>query len=219
MGTKSKSFALVVILIMVVSSLSLLLVKPANAQMVRTLGPVQIRSSGDSGTNVWIVMPQNKTSVNNPVEVLFCVNVALLPYSSPPFADIGYSIDNSEVYSVNDLINQTIIHGANADEATVWAKVTLSNISKGNHNLIIYVGSQFEGVPENPQLQRYEVWAYSTVNFSVISKTTTPAPTVPEMSWLVIVPLLLALFFVAVIVRHRKLISQKNPTLKNKSIN
>jgi hypothetical protein len=211
MGIISKSFALSMVLIIAISSLSVLMVKPTNAQMVRTLGPVQIRSSGDSGTNIRIIMPQNKTSVNNPVEVLFCVNVALLPYSSPPFADIGYSIDNSEVYNVNDLINQTIIHGVNADEATVWAKVTLSNISKGNYNLIIYVGSQFEGVPENPQLQRYEVWAFSTVNFSVTSKTTTPAPTVPEMSLLVIVPLLLTLFFVAVILRHRTSISQNQP--------
>ena len=165
---------LVLCLVVIIAVSSLLIVIPANAQMMKTtepiqvrsfLGPVQIRSSGDSGTNVRIIMPQNQTSVNSPVEVLFCVNVALLPYSSPPFADIGYSIDNSEVYSVNDLINQTIIHGANADEATVWAKVTLSNISKGDHNLIIYVGSQFEGIPENPQLQRYEVWAYSTVIF------------------------------------------------------
>jgi hypothetical protein len=32
----------------------------------------------------------------------------------------------------------------------------------------------------------------------------TPTPTVPELSWLVIVPLLLSLFSVALIVRHRK---------------
>jgi hypothetical protein len=208
MGTKSRSFALVLILIMAVSSLSLLMVKPANAQMVRTLGPVQIRSSGDSGTNIRIIMPQNETSLSNPVELLFCVNAALFPYSSFPVGDIGYSLDNSEINSVNDLINQTITHGTNVDEATVWAKVSLSNISEGNHYLTVYFGRQFQGIPENPQLQRYEVWAYSTANFSVTSKTTTPAPTVPEMSWLVIVPLLLSVFSVAVIFRHRKAISQ-----------
>jgi hypothetical protein len=32
----------------------------------------------------------------------------------------------------------------------------------------------------------------------------TPSPTIPELSWLVVVPLLLSLFAVAVIVRHRK---------------
>jgi len=32
----------------------------------------------------------------------------------------------------------------------------------------------------------------------------TPSPTVPEMSWLVIVPLLLSIFAVALVVRHRK---------------
>lgn len=214
MAAMGKYLSLCLVVILAVTSL--LIVKSTNAQIAETsepiqarsfLGPVQIRSSGDSGTNVRIILPQNKTSVNSPVEVLFCVNVALLPYSysSPPFADIGYSIDNTEVFGIvnDDLINQTITHGANADEATIWAKLTLSNIS-GNHNLILYAGNQFEGTPENPQLQRYEVWAYSTANFSVTSKTTTPAPTVPEMSWLVIVPLLLSVFSVAVVFRHRK---------------
>lgn len=44
---------------------------------------------------------------------------------------------------------------------------------------------------------------------SIITPTSTP--TVPELSWLVIVPLLLSVFFVAVIVRHRKKAQQKLP--------
>jgi hypothetical protein len=35
----------------------------------------------------------------------------------------------------------------------------------------------------------------------------TPAPTVPEFSWLVIVPLLLSMFFVIMVLRHRKTIT------------
>jgi len=190
---------LTIFLVVMLTASSLSIGESANAQIAETaeplqarsfLGPVHIRSSGDSGTNVRIIMPQNQTSVNGPVEVLFCINIALLPYSSPPYGDIGYSIDNTEVFGIvtDDLINQTITHGANADEATIWAKLTLSNIS-GNHNLIIYVGAQFEGTPENPQLQRYEVWAYSTVNFSA---TSVPSPTVPEF------PATIAIVFLSV---------------------
>ena len=39
---------------------------------------------------------------------------------------------------------------------------------------------------------------------STLTQTSIPSPTVPEFSWLVIVPLLLSLFSIAVIVRHRK---------------
>ena len=41
----------------------------------------------------------------------------------------------------------------------------------------------------------------------------TPTPTVPELSWLVIVPLLLSVFSVAVIFRRRKIISQNKPNV------
>src|SRR5665647_161294 len=46
-----------------------------------------------------------------------------------------------------------------------------------------------------------------------VTPTPTPTPTVPEFSWLVIVPLLPSLFFVAVILRHRRTISQNKPNV------
>jgi hypothetical protein len=39
--------------------------------------------------------------------------------------------------------------------------------------------------------------------------TSSPTPAVPELSWLAIVPLLLSLFFVAVVIRHRKTANSK----------
>ena len=41
------------------------------------------------------------------------------------------------------------------------------------------------------------------------SASPTPTPTVPELSWLVILPLLLSLFFVVVVIRHRKTANSK----------
>jgi len=53
----------------------------------------------------------------------------------------------------------------------------------------------------------------STVSTALSKQTTSPTPTstpsVPELSWLVIAPLLLSVFFVAVIFRHRKLRARK----------
>jgi hypothetical protein len=43
-----------------------------------------------------------------------------------------------------------------------------------------------------------------TLTIGASPNSPTPAATVPELSWLVIVPLLLSLFAVAVVVRHRK---------------
>jgi hypothetical protein len=47
-----------------------------------------------------------------------------------------------------------------------------------------------------------------TVNLNQTSTTST-TPSVPEFSWLAIFPLLLSVFFYAVILRHRKILGQK----------
>jgi N-acetylneuraminic acid mutarotase len=59
-------------------------------------------------------------------------------------------------------------------------------------------------------------WQYTPVGYGTMPQATStnqPIPTVPEFSWLVIVPLLLSLFFVAVIIRHRKTTSQNKPNV------
>ena len=43
-----------------------------------------------------------------------------------------------------------------------------------------------------------------TITVPSSSASPTPSPSIPELSWLVIVPLLLSVFAVAVILRHRK---------------
>jgi hypothetical protein len=47
----------------------------------------------------------------------------------------------------------------------------------------------------------------------------TPTPTVPEFSLLVVIPLIIGVFAIVVIFRHRKPISQNKPNVKEKSIN
>jgi hypothetical protein len=45
------------------------------------------------------------------------------------------------------------------------------------------------------------------------SITPSPSPTVPEQSWLTILPLLLFVFSVAVILMYRKTLSQNKPNV------
>lgn len=133
-----------------------------------TLGPVQIRSAGSGGTNVQIISPQNKSTARNPIQLVFCVKASLLPFCYTSVGNIGYSVDGGTINSVNNFINQTIIHGA-SDDATVWANVTFPSLSEGPHYVTVYFGWQFSGIN-----QRYEVSAYSNVDFSISSKTPTP---------------------------------------------
>jgi hypothetical protein len=138
----------------------------------QTLGPLEIRSAGDSGTNVKIVSIQDNSSLQNPVQVIFRVQASLIPYCYSSIGNIGYSIDNGPVYILNNFVNQTIIQTGVEDQLTVWANVNLPSLSEGYHNVTVYYGRYFEGIN-----QRYSVSAYSTVNFSVITISPTPAPT------------------------------------------
>jgi hypothetical protein len=58
----------------------------------------------------------------------------------------------------------------------------------------------------------------STSSNPTISPSSTPSPTVPEFSWLAIVPLFASSLFIAVILTHRKLNKKSNqplPSLQN----
>jgi hypothetical protein len=137
---------------------------------ISTLGPVQIRSAGDIGTNVQILTPQNQSLLSNPIQLTFCVKAFLLQYS--PFGNVGYSLDGGTIYNVSNFINMTRTR-EEGDDVTVWAEVALPKLSDGSHNVTVYFGWQFSGIG-----QRYEVMAYSTASFFVVSSTpSTPTPT------------------------------------------
>lgn len=137
---------------------------------ISTLGPLQVRSAGDIGTNVQILAPQNKSSLSNPIQLIFFVKASLLPYS--PFGNVGYSLDGGTIYGVSSFINRTLTRDVSSDDVTVWAEVALPKLSEGSHSVTVYVGWQFSGIG-----QRYEVVAYSNVIFLLSSKSPTPTPT------------------------------------------
>jgi len=53
----------------------------------------------------------------------------------------------------------------------------LPTLSEGTHNATVYYGWQYLGTPENPSLQRYEVFAHATVDFMVVNTHATNVST------------------------------------------
>jgi hypothetical protein len=146
---------------------------------VATLGPPVICSAGDAGTNVKIFSPQNQIYSNNPIQLVFSVTaIGMLGQ----FGNVGYSLDGGVIKSVTSFINKSV-EFAGPDwwnRTTVFASFILQTLSEGVHNATVYYGWQYLGA-NNPDLERYEVFAYATVDFAVGRPTITP-PTISIFS-------------------------------------
>jgi hypothetical protein len=169
MAGKGKYFLLFSVLLIVSST-----VAPLTA---KALGPPEILSAGGGGTYIEYISIQNQSTIPNPVHLTVCVKASLIRYCYTSVGDIGYSIDGNNIYNITDFINQTIVQEEGfSDDATVWANATLPSLSEGSHTVTVYFGRQFEG-----KQARYEVFAYSTVNFTIGSESPTPTPTLPNV--------------------------------------
>lgn len=93
------------------------------------------------------------------------------------------------------------------------ASINLTAIPEGNHTLTVHAG-EIGGYIRNQNNYCYAytfiINATSTFEFFIGTnetsepQSTTPAPPVPELTSLIAVPLLLSIFAVAVLVKHRK---------------
>lgn len=199
MARMGKYFLLFLVLLLSSHAIMPLTVR-AQAMNRQTLGPLEVRSAGNNGTYVRIVSLQNQSTLTNPIQLVFCVKATLLPFCYTQVGNIGYSLDNGVIYSVNNFINQTIVQGV-ADDATVWANVTLPSLSEGSHSVTVYFGWQFD-----EGLERYEVTAYTTANFTVTdSSSSSPTTTVPEFPITVSLVAVLAAVSLLLVIGKRKL--------------
>ncbi len=100
--------------------------------------------------------------------------------------------------------------------------VTLTELSKGEHSITVWLRTEQDyisyGIPIGCAFSTVSFYVDSTIPTNdqsvspspsptqtlMSSQSPSPTPTVPELSWLIILPLLLSLFSVAVIVRRRK---------------
>jgi hypothetical protein len=100
--------------------------------------------------------------------------------------------------------------------STAVGTVNLPELPDGQHTLTI----RLYGLNQRTHQPKY-MWYVNTIQFStysvdpILNQSTnptmnaTPPPTssVLELSWLIVVPLLLSLFFVAVLIGHRKIVN------------
>ena len=146
---------------------------------VPTLGPATFFYADDSGYSIKILSPQNQSSYSNQIPLIFTIEVTTM---LGQFGNVGYSLDGGIINSVSTFVNKTVDKTGFPDwyywRTTVSANVILPTLSEGVHNVTLYYGWQYLGIPENPSLKRFEVSSYKTVEFTV----DTAPPTISQLS-------------------------------------
>jgi hypothetical protein len=166
----------VLLLSLLIASLLIPLVVEAQPEppTVDTLGPVVFLPPSGSAI---ILSPINSTSYVNQIQLVFVVEAYGM---LGQFGNVGVSIDGGVINSVTDFIDKSVVESGPEwywYKITVLASVTLPTLSEGNHTATVYYGWQYLGIPENPSLQRYEVCAHATVNFTVVNADTSNVST------------------------------------------
>lgn len=124
-------------------------------------------------------------SITSPTDQTYNSSNVLLAFSANKTINwAGYSLDGKQ--NVTLTANRTLASG-------VTVSNNLSNLMRGWHTITVFANDTFG-----------DMSASQTVNFSVAPPSPAPTPTVPELSWLIILPLLLFMFYVAVALRDRK---------------
>ncbi len=160
------------VLLLLLASTIVLVAKPAYAQPeppdVPTLGPIEYFYTDYSGQNINITSPQNDGNYSNEIPLIFSLEVTGM---FGQFGNVGYSIDGGIVTSVRNFIDKTVNQTGIPDwycwTTTASASVVLPKLFEGVHNVTVYYGWQYLGVPQNPSLERFEVFSLKTVEFIV----------------------------------------------------
>jgi hypothetical protein len=211
-----RSFLLVLLLLL--TSTTLLIAKPTYAQPappdVPTLGPI-VFFYYTPNNQTTIISPVNGQAYENPVTLSFS-ETSTSPFGQ--FGNIGYSLDGGTIFSVRNLSKSVDYHPVNSPDwyfynTTAYASLTLPSLPQGAHNVTVYLGWQYLGIPENPGLERFEVQSMATIDFTVgklrppsLDLVDSPAPTVPELSITVLLVALIAVLALLVVCR-RKLVT------------
>jgi len=109
-------------------------------------------------------------------------------------SDGGFALAGQRLVKVDSAGNQQWTIGLSGQPSCII------QTSDGGYALCGYSGYN----SSDPWLTKIDVANPNQTPQPSNSPSTNPTPSIPELSWLVVLPLLLSLFFVAVIVRHRK---------------
>jgi hypothetical protein len=172
--TREASALILVLLVSFPFLIPLLVEAQPEPPDVDTLGPVVFC---DQSGGVVILSPRNSTNYVNQMQLVFAVEANGM---FGQFGNVGVSLDGGVINSVTDFIDKSVVQSG-PDwywyRTTVLASVMLPTLSEGTHSVTVYYGWQYLGIPENPSLQRYEVFAHATVDFMVVNSDATNVST------------------------------------------
>jgi len=211
MGKIAKTFAFTLILTMAISSVGLLTVKPASAQsspvIIVTPSPTPVPTLAPTPTPTSnIALNYSEVSRTSEGVDTILVLAVTAEYNFGQAVTINFQDFTLDI-AVERGGPPPIQPGSEIYEGTAkpleTGNVTLDSNSRQNSFQLTF---EFSTLQDNLYGQTpftgYElVYSGST---TTASPSPSPTPAVQELSWLVIVPLLLSVFFVAVIFRNRK---------------
>ena len=126
---------------------------------------------------VKITSPVNQTVYANPVQLTFATQMMTMFGHS---YNVGYSLDDSKVNSTGALSSSYTNEGTGASYAYETARsgsISSPILSEGFRIITFYAGYQYLG-DINLRSERFEVYAYSTVEFVVGNpESSSPTPT------------------------------------------
>jgi hypothetical protein len=219
----NKNLAIVLILTMAISSLSLLMTKPANAQSIpKPYVPSFTVKYIESSYNVSTTDPNTGKTVyatlgNSSIEFVIN-NQSFKSYvdSNGNTINLYYNVSSKEhftnTWSYNDIGGG--FPASKADYTTLHIfHPMFVNSSQEDFRVEAQVGYYTTGyyyingfkVPNSTFIGQTSDWSLAqTLTIPASSVSPNSSPTVPEFSWLAILPLFVAMTSVAVLLRHRK---------------
>jgi hypothetical protein len=227
MNTWGKVITLVLVALLL--TMALIIPSVTNAQTTSHYGA----NVGDSGANLvgytlTTYSPDNQTVYANTMPLIFNMTwiYGLIPIGNAKLSGVyTYSIDNNRPVTItaNQSSNARFAGSPWNDfeiNPTFLNLIDISSLTNGSHELVITAGMYYNFSGRLDQLFNESA---TPVLFSVVNTTTpistptqnptpnptstlspTPTPTVPEFSWLMILPLFIFMLSIAVIVKLRK---------------
>jgi hypothetical protein len=199
MKRKYTVFALA-LAVSILIGMQIVMVADANPYWIwKTIDPIP----GAIPPTITVFNPKNYTTYSqNELTVNFVVNLPLLNKSDIKgrgvISDITYSIDNEPVIQSSTNVSSS---SANPEYET---NVTLPFLTQGNHILMIRANGLV--LISSPEMEKFYISSSSIIFFTtqLPEQNHTPTPSVPEFSWLMILPLFIFVFSIAVLIRKRK---------------
>jgi hypothetical protein len=230
----SQTFAIFLTLAIIMSCLYVLMVKPANAlnSTLFLFDSTSVYGIDGYGVNLTCIINEpvfqtNSTIMSFKLQVLEPFNARGILVNPTDYdisrkslnfylkAGVLVDYDRSALIDIlwsnwGDTSNATYVKEENKLYfQNIWANMTKLDDSyigtavlptlQGNHNATFWIRAEQDQVTTS-----IPFWAAFPRSITINNQAVSPSPTIPELSWLAILPLLVGLFSVAVMLSYRK---------------